>query len=352
MFRAIRRHEHELDRWFTQRLGYRLHLGADTARLYRSGYVPSDRPLRTRTERPFHQLDYTMLALVLGCVVAGPAVISLRVLVDDVRSAAAEAGVELANDGPERRSLVTALTWMIDQGMAAELHEHVSAYVDDATSDAVLRIRPERVALLATASLGDAGSAEAVIARAERPTPLRQWMRCRLVEDPVLYRDDLDDDAWAELRRRLGEKRHALDEMFGLHLEARAEGIAAIDPAEALVDRPFPSTGTVGHAALLLIGELSREGSPAVRPWADVVATVTELAGRHRRRWANDLVERPERLTNQVLQLLVGVRLAVLDGDGAGRQVRLLPAAARFLTVERRSDADADAAGSAQGTLL
>lgn len=31
-FRLIRRYEHELDRWFTQRFGYRLEVAADTAR--------------------------------------------------------------------------------------------------------------------------------------------------------------------------------------------------------------------------------------------------------------------------------------------------------------------------------
>ena len=48
-FRLIRRHESDLDRWFTQRLGYRLHVDGDTARLYKTGYVPDHRPLRTAT---------------------------------------------------------------------------------------------------------------------------------------------------------------------------------------------------------------------------------------------------------------------------------------------------------------
>ena len=59
-FRLIRRHEAELSRWFTQRLGYRLHLDADTARLFKSGAVIDRRPLRTATGRPLTQLEYTL----------------------------------------------------------------------------------------------------------------------------------------------------------------------------------------------------------------------------------------------------------------------------------------------------
>ena len=97
MYRLIRRHEAELDRWFTQRLGYRLHVGADTARLYKSGYVPDRRPLRTggRSGRPLRPLEYTTLALILAATAAGPSVVSLRDLNINVRSAAAEAGVTL-----------------------------------------------------------------------------------------------------------------------------------------------------------------------------------------------------------------------------------------------------------------
>jgi uncharacterized protein (TIGR02678 family) len=346
MFRLIRRHEHELDRWFTQRLGYRLQLNTDTARLHKSAYVPHNRPLRTPNGRAFHQLEYTMLALVLGCVVAGPAVISLRHLVDAVRSAAAESGIALANDAVERRALVNAVLWMVAAGIASELHEHVSAYAEDAESDAVIRVRPERVTMTTSAALLGAHDATSILARAERRTVTRQWMRLRLVEDPVLYRDDVEEVEWAELRRRLGEERVVLDEMFGLHLEVRAEGIAAIDPDGVLADQPFPTTGTVGHCALLLIERLSARpaDAPAWCSWPDVVAEVTALAHRYRKPWRQELVDAPERLAGRVVDLLVDLRLAERDSD---RAVRLLPAATRFTVEETVA-----AARHAQESLL
>lgn len=349
MMRLIRRHEAAVDRWFTQRLGYRLHVDTDTARLYKSTYVPERRPLMATwsTPRALRQLEYTMLALLCACTAAGPAVVSLRDLVDEVRSAAAEAGVDLAGDAPERRALVAALRWMIGQGLATELHEQVERYSTDDTADAVLRMRPDRIALVALPSLGDL-DVEAVTGPSARGgVPVRQWLRARLVEDPVLYRDDCTVDEWGELRRRLGEEAAWLDEMFGVVLEARAEGIAAIDGLGGLSDQRFPAAGTTGHAALLLIETLvaQREHRP-VPAWSrwDVVELMTGLAERNTTLWANDLVESPEKLTDQVVDLLVDLRLA-RRSERQDEWFTLLPAAARFFV-------DPDLSTGVQGRLL
>ncbi|MEX2659138.1 MAG: TIGR02678 family protein [Acidimicrobiales bacterium] len=348
VFRLIRRHEGELDRWFTQRLGYRLHVDADSARLFKTGTVPDRRPLRTGSGRPFSQLEYVLLSLVLAATAAGPAVISLRDLVDQVRSAAAEADIDLADGHPERRALVTVLTWMITQGLATELHARVDAYATDDTADAVLKVRPDRIALVPLPSLVGAASAEELLARAERRRATRQWMRGRLVEDPVLYAEDLTEAEWGELRRRLSEEERILHEMFGLVLESRAEGVAAVDPTGSLSDRRFPAGGTLGHAALLLLDALRPDhdgpadgGTEAAVPEADVIGHVRALAARHARHWAGELVAAPERLARQVTDLLVDLRLAdwVPCDDGvAERRLRLLPAAARFLPIVPEAD--------------
>ncbi|HEM45794.1 MAG TPA: DUF2398 family protein, partial [Alphaproteobacteria bacterium] len=300
LFRLLRRHEADLDRWFTQRLGYRLHVDADTARLFKMGVVPEGRPLRARTGRPFLPLEYALLALVLGSTTAGPAVISLRDLVQQVRSAAGEAGMVLDDSSATRRALVAVLHWMIERGLAAELHAGVDAYAGDAAADAVLRIRPDRIALVALQTLVGAASADELLARTERRDATRQWMRCRLVEEPVLYRSDLTEAEWSELRRRLGEEARLLDEMFGLTLESRAEGVAAIDPPGTFAAQPFPTTGTVGHAALLLIEALRSRATTAVE-WTELVGHIEQLIAVHRRHWSKDLSASPERLARQVV---------------------------------------------------
>jgi uncharacterized protein (TIGR02678 family) len=358
IFRMVRRHEGELDRWFTQRLGYRLHVNADTARLFKDGFVPQRRPLLTASLRPFHQLEYVLLALILGATVAGPDVVSLRDLIERVRSAATEAGVALDDSPTVRRALVSVLQWMIARGLACELHERVEAYAGDESADAVLKVRADRIALLPLPALAAAENAQELLARAERRSVTRQWLRCRLVEEPVLYRSDLSDAEWSELRRRLGEEERLLDEMFALVLEARAEGIAAIDPSGALAERRFPTGGTLGHAALLLIGRLHDERKRSWH-WDDIVCAIGELAEMHRRRWAGDLVDAPERLARRVTELMLDLRLAewirdigsvdptastdpnaTLPGYSPGDHsvFCLLPAAARFLPV---STADA-----------
>jgi uncharacterized protein (TIGR02678 family) len=324
-FRLVRRHEAELSRWFTQRLGYRLHLDADTARLFKTGANITRRPLRTGTGRPLTQLEYTLLALALAANAAGPSVISLRDLVDEIRSAAAEAEIDLAGDATERRALVTALRWMIDHGLADEMHEHVDAYATDDEADAVLRVRPDRIALMLVPTTAGSETRDELLERAERRGATRQWMRIRLVEEPVLYRGDVTDVEWNELRRRLGEEERQLDEMFGLVLEARAEGVAMIDPTGVLADRRFPATGTLSHAALLLIERMTARGLDPI-PYEPVVDVVSGLANENATRWSRDYVERPDRLARDVVTLLCDVRLA--DTDDVS--FRLLPAAARF----------------------
>ena len=313
VFRLIRRHEADLDRWFTQRLGYRLHVDADSARLFKTTAMVDHRPLRTAGGRALHQLEHVLLALVLATTAAGPAVISLRDLVDNLRSAAAEAEITLAGDATERRALVAVLRWMIDHGLAAELHAHVDAYATDDTADAVLKVRPDRIALLPLPTLVGAPDAATLLDRADRRTATRQWLRSRLVEEPV------------------------------------------VDPSGALAGRRVPTPGTVGHAAVLLLDALGRtadgdgsgpgEGTEAAeagggfRPvtMAAVTGHIAGLAERNARRWSNDLVASPGKLARQVVDLLVELRLAErippVDAS-SGELVRILPAAARFRPVE------------------
>lgn len=177
-------------------------------------------------------------------------------------------------------------------------------------------------------ALGGFVDAEDLLARAERREATCHWLRAKLVEDPVLYREELTEAEWLELRRRLGEEERYLDEMFGLVLEARAEGVSA---------RPFPAGGTVGHAALLLIDRM-RGGAPEgpARWWsaAEVAAQVVELASEHATHWAGGLVAAPDRLARMAVDLLVEVRLAERRQRDGLVEVRLPPAAGRFAPAE------------------
>lgn len=331
IFRLILRHESTLDRLFTQRLGYRLYVAADTARLYKTGFAAERRVLAARTKRAFHSLEYVMLALLLGATVAGPGVISLRDLVERVRSAAVESQITLEDSSSTRRAFVTALHWMIDRGLANELHAHIDDYVNDASADAVLKFRPDRIAMLPLPALASANSAADLSDLSRTRAHTRQWMRCWLVEEPVLYRTDLGHEEWSELRRRLGEEERFVGEMFGLTLEVRSEGIAAIDTLGDLTELPFPSGGTVSHAALLLIEKMNEAPERSLGE-DEIIATLRELGEEHRTRWKGDYLKSPQHLSAVVTELLLNLRLAQWHEPAAGGALlRLLPAAGRFL---------------------
>ena len=147
---------------------------------------------------------------------AGPNVISLRDLLQKIRSAASDASVTVTDEFADRRALIEALKWMIRHGLASETHDRVDRYIGDSDADAVLRIRPDRVAMLPLSTMARSDTVDSLLARSEqRQLSSRAWMRSTLLEEPVLYRDDLADDEWAELRRRLGEEARIFDEMFG-----------------------------------------------------------------------------------------------------------------------------------------
>ncbi len=343
LFTLIRRHADILDRWFAQRLGYRLVVHNDTARLVKTGHVPVDRPLRTHTDRPFTGREYTALALVLAATASGPDRISLRDLVLQVRSAAADAGVALDGGVAERRAVVTALRWLIAQGVVRELDRTVAGYETDDSADALLEIRNDRLVMLPTPALVGAESAAELLERAAGEQTGRAATRRRLAEDPAVYAEDIAADDWAEMRRRFGEESRYLEEMFGLVVEARAEGVAAIDVEGGCSDQPFPRSGTVPHAALLLLNALVTRHRSGAGP----DALDEELAGlivRYGRYWSRE-VDEPVALRANVVDLLAAMDLVSLGAEG---QVTPRPAAARFtpqVTV-------ADDTGPVQGALL
>lgn len=349
LFVLIRRHAETLDRWFTQRLSYRLIVHADTARLVKTGHVPGDRPLRTHTDRPFTGREYVMLALVLAATASGPDRISLRDLVLLVRSAAADAGVALDGGVPERRALVTALRWLIARGVMRELDRTVAGYESDDDADALLEIRNDRLALLAAPPLVGTDSAEQLLERAAGEATGRAAVRRRLVEDPVVDIADLTPQDGAELRRRLREEVRYLEEMFGFVIEARAEGVAAVDVEGGCTDHTFPRPGTVPHAALLLLHALVDRYRTGGAGEAELDEELAALIDRYGRYWSQDAIGDPRALRTDAVALLALMGLVSLGPEG---RVTPRPVAARYVpdvTVTTRPVADG---GPVQESLL
>lgn len=324
MFTLIRRHAQDLDREFSRQFGYRLEVKSDTARLYKTTVV-SRRPFiaGTSNRRPFKPREYVMLSLLLAALAVGQRVISLKDLLNGMRSAAVEADVRPMDDSlSDRRAVVTALRWLIRHGVVEEVHLNVERYAEDPSADAILEIRHERAKMLPLPALATAETVEQLLDRSEQRE--RPRVRSYLLEEPVVYREDLTESEWRNYRNYRSEMERIFGEMFGMYIETRAEGMAAIDPDGQLTDVQFPRGGTVPQVALLLIARLAKTGRAEFTD-EETVNIVAQLAGENRKFWSartND----PEHLTDLVIALLRGHRLAETHGD----TVRLRPAAWRY----------------------
>ena len=200
----------------------------------------------------------------------------------------------------------------------------------------MLEIDPDRVGLLPLPALGRTETADALLDRTDRRIMMQQWIRAQLVENTVVYRSDLAEHEWSELRRRSGEEVDMLDRMFDLRVETRAEGVAAIDPTGQLSDRSFPSSGTLGHAALMFIDWMLMQAEREVT-MNEAQSTFVVMAEKHRRHWSKSKTAQLSSFLNEVIALLLDLRLLAVNDE----TLILLPAAARYnlvTTVEDRQD--------------
>ncbi|MGW4239264.1 TIGR02678 family protein [Streptomyces sp. NPDC004749] len=153
--------------------------------------------------------------------------------------------------------------------------------------------------------------------------------RC-LLDDPVLYYDELTDGELAYLTRQRGFITARISELTGLVAEVRAEGIAMVDPLDDLTDVRMPEQGTHGHITLLLAGYLAAAGR-AVEP-AELERRVRELAAEHGGFWSKAAREpgaEPE-LVERAVEKLVALGLVTRTERG----VLPRPALARYAVGE------------------
>ena len=327
-FKAIRRHQQQLTSWFSARFGYRLVVTADTARLYKDTTVPSQRPLlTTRTsQRAFRKHEYTVLALAIAAAAEARPVVSFSDLVAGIHRAGSEVGITVTTEHADRRAVVTAVTWLVHIGAVAQIDKEVDAYARDETTDALLSINHDRLALLPMAALTRSQTVEQLTDRSSRRGS-RAWLRALVLEEPVVYRDELTEQEWSELRRRLREDARMFQETFDLDIEARAEGVAVIDPDADLTPDRFPFPGRTEHqAALLLIEQLATMEGPTSR--GEALGIVGLLAQEHKDRWAQDTQDHDSYL-DRVVSVLERFKLLRVDRAG---DLHLLPAAHRYAT--------------------
>lgn len=345
-FGAVRANAERLRAEFQRELGYELVVRAGHARLRKRCDAPrEDRPARIPrsghpdTWQPFTRRHYVLFALTLAACERARTQTSIGLLAEEVRSLAAEDGIELDLDRlDDRRCLADVFQYLTTLGILVPVAGHAEDWVrsraegDDELLYDVMH-SPLDDLLVAPRVVGAGGVREllhgGVYPSTEEGENLARRHRVarRLVEDPVVYGSELDERD----RAGVAGQASALAEWLGLEAERRAEGAALIDGAfEPLSDLRFPAARPWTRQVALLLAERIcqrvRMGQTRVSG-----AEALEDCRALRAQWGDALcAEEPEEMAERGLEVLEAMRLVRRD---AGAVVPL-PAIARFNHVD------------------
>ncbi|MDE2396821.1 MAG: TIGR02678 family protein [Burkholderiales bacterium] len=349
---AVRRQAEALREWFQREAGWPLAVERDGARLYKR---PADTADATRGIEGFDRRRWVLLCLACAVLERSEAQISLHQLGERLLREAAAPELEalrfrFALDSPtERRDLVAVCKTLLGLGVLERVAGDEQGFVaGHAQGDALYDVRRRALAgLLAAARGPSTWPAEAapttlaerlaalvvepaVDSEEGRRSALRHRLARRLLDDPVLYLEDLDEAERAYFANQRGVMAARLAEATGLGVEQRAEGTALTDADAALSDVALPAEGTEAHAALLIAGWLAArlragQGETEAEEAAAHLAALRERHGRFWRKSAREAGSEHE-LAATALARLAELSLLRLEGS----RVLARPALARY----------------------
>lgn len=343
-YRLVRKHETELRAWFDLNTGWRLVVDSEVARLVKIAATTDDpsHPARdTRSKLPFTRRRYVLTCLALASLERADAQITLGRLAGQVVLGAAdpELGVDFTLTGREERSdLVAVVRLLLDLGVLSKVAGEEDAFVRD-TGDVLYDVERRVLATMLATRRGPSTmdeldftelTADVVPDSDElRNRAIRHRLTRQLLDEPVLYYDELSEDELAYLTRQRAALTRQVSELTGLVAEVRAEGIAMIDPADDLTDVRMPESGTEGHVTLLVAEHLAAQGEMRI---SDLHERVRVLAREHKSYWRRNATEpgAEDELVEQALTRLVALHLVTRDHD----RVRARPALARYALAE------------------
>ncbi|MCP2253522.1 TIGR02678 family protein [Prauserella aidingensis] len=355
-FTLVRQYSRELREWFDRNTGWQLHIDAEVARLVKRAATSDDPtyPARDpRTRQPFGRRRYVLTCLALEALDRGDDQVTLGRLAERVVLNAADptltaTGIVFTLDSRDERSdLVAIVRLLLDFGILRKVSGDEDAFLKN-TGDVLYDVERHVLATMLAAPRGPstvrAESFESRIEELTRETPpttndlqnqrIRHRLTRRLLDDPVLYYDDLDDTERAYLNGQRAALTARITELTGLVAEIRAEGIAMVDPADDLADVKMPETGTEGHATLLIAQRLA-EHVGAVFDIETLHAFVREQAIAHKSYWRRNATEPGAEvaLTEATLSRLEALRMIYRVDDA----VTGLPALARYAVTAPRT---------------
>jgi uncharacterized protein (TIGR02678 family) len=361
-FALVRRHASWLGEWFGRYPRWAFQVTPELARVRKTAGDPTDgtRPARDPRGTPFSRRRYVLLCLLLAVLERSDRQTTLGRLVERLLAELADAeghapdahapdtrgglGAFALDNRDDRRDLVQVVRLLLDLGVLRRVVGDEDAFVDDRSRDALydvfhrrgaalldVRVPPSLVGNVPREARVAAIGAEAAPDTVEaRNLALRTRIIRRLLDDPVLYYADLDPDERAYFAKQRPHIVGPLVEATGLVEEARAEGIALVDPDATLTDVWMPEEGTEGHLTLLVAEWLvQRLGAPVT--FTAVAAHVRTLAETYRAHWRKDVHEpgADEAFARLAVDRLRALALVRVDGD----TIRGLPALARYRVV-------------------
>jgi uncharacterized protein (TIGR02678 family) len=376
----VRVHTEWLREWLGRHCGWILQVDAGQARLRKTpGYhLDGSRGARDRASGlSFSRRRYAIFCLALAALERSDRQTTLGSIADDVSGAVAGepafAGAGMSFDLGEResrRDLVHVVRLLLELQVLVRLHGQEEHFLERRGDVLYNVVRPAMAALLAVRRAPSTISATAFETRLAallqepvgqgeeaRNRQIRHRLMRRLLDDPVVYYDDLEGDERAYLVSQRPHLLRLIEEATGLVGEVRREGVALVDPDGALTDLGMPEQGTEGHVALLLAEFLAQRSrtrdaeAGVVVPLAEVVAHVAAKKREHRAHWRKDALEPGAEiaLAAQALATLQALGLVTRSGDG----VHARPAVGRFRLLAptvraRRTAAQKDLFGDAE----
>jgi uncharacterized protein (TIGR02678 family) len=363
-FTLVQKHREWLRPWFAHHVGWQLTIDPEAARLVKRPARLDDatRPCREpNLGGALSRRAYVILCLALASLVRADRQTTLVRLRDSIvgllraqpRFEAAGVVVELDHQ-ESRRDFVHALRLLLAWGVMKRVQGEEERFIKDAETDVLYNVsRPVLARLLAAnrppslikaQDFGEqlrALTEDDMFAQSEDARHRRFRLRLfrQLIDDPVLYYDELTEEERDYLDRQRGFILPEIELATGLVREVRAEGIALTDLTGTLSDYGLPEEGTEGHLTLLLATFLAarlRE-TPGVSVSLDaLVAHTRGLILEHHTHWRKDVREAGQ---DRVLARMVVERLCALGlARQEGERLFPLPAIGRYALREEMKD--------------
>jgi uncharacterized protein (TIGR02678 family) len=310
----VRRHSAYLRDWFARETGWILQVERQCARLYKRPAALDD---PTRGLPDFDRDRYVLLCLACAVLERAESQITLRTLGGRLLEAAADPelaayGYSFTLEGArERRALVGVCRLLLEFGVLTRVAGDEEGYVNQ-SGDVLYDVHRRVLARLPAGTRGasliamtqpdlDFDGRLAALVEEYVPdsadgkrTALRHRLARRLLDDPVLYHDELSSEERDYLVSQRGPLAYRLAQAAGLTAELRAEGLALADAEGELSDKHLPAVGTEAHATLLVAEHLARAARTEpgrIHSLPELASYLKSAADRYGRFWRKDARE-------------------------------------------------------------